>query len=54
MQTERVNDTFVDLKNRQLGAVIFVQDYVQLDFSRAMFTAHFYPTVRTRPAPLIF
>jgi hypothetical protein len=47
MQTKRVNDTLVDLKNRQLGAVIFVQDYVQLDFSHAMFTAHFYPTVRT-------
>jgi hypothetical protein len=47
MQTKRVNDTLVDLKNRQLGAAIFVQGYVQLDFSDAMFTAHFYPTVRT-------
>jgi hypothetical protein len=41
-----VSDSLLDaLIGEQLGSVIFVMDYLQLDFNAARFTAYVWPTV---------
>jgi len=41
-----VNDSLLDaLVEEQLGSVVFVMDYLQLDFGDARFTAYVWPSV---------
>jgi len=42
------------LVEKQLGSVVFVMDYLQLDFSSARFTAYVWPTVTIGGAILRF
>jgi len=42
------------LVEEELGSVVFVMDYVQLDFSAARFTAYVWPTVTIGEATLQF
>lgn len=42
------------LVEEQLGSVVFVMDYLQLDFSHARFTTYVWPTVATGGAVLRF
>src|SRR5215212_2716829 len=42
------------LVEEELGSVVFVMDYVQLDFSAARFTAYMWPTVTIGDATLRF
>ena len=42
------------LVEEELGSVVFVMDYVQLDFSAARFTAYVWPTVTIGDATLRF
>lgn len=41
-----MDDSLLDaLVEEQLGSVVFVMDYLQLDFSHALFTAYVWPSV---------
>lgn len=42
------------LVEEQLGSVVFVMDYIQLDFSSARITAYVWPTVTLGDATLHF
>ena len=52
MENDQQNESLSDLKNRQLGAVTFVQDYLQLYFDGPRFTAYLFPTLKTKTAEL--
>jgi hypothetical protein len=42
-----VSDSLLDaLLGQELGSVVFVKDYVQLDFGAARFSAYVWPTMR--------
>jgi hypothetical protein len=50
-----VSDSLLDaLVREQLGSVVFVMDYLQLDFSAARFTAYVWPTVTIGDATIQF
>jgi hypothetical protein len=50
-----VSESLLDaLVEEELGSVVFVMDYLQLDFSAARFTAYVWPTVTIADATLQF
>jgi len=50
-----VSDSLLEaLVEEQLGSVVFVMDYLQLDFGDARFTAYVWPTVTIGGTTLLF
>jgi hypothetical protein len=52
MGNNQQNESLSDLKNRRLGAVTFVQDYLRLDFDGPRLTAYLCPTIKTKTVEL--